>query len=157
MEVALRVNGDAVVLSVETRRTLLDVLRFDLGLTGTKEGCGSGDCGACTVLLDGRPVYSCLALAVAVAGSEVRTVESLGAGSAPHPVVEAFLEEDAAQCGFCTPGQALAVTALVEAGDASPQALERGLSGNLCRCGAYDGIRRAALRVLAARAGDGTR
>jgi xanthine dehydrogenase YagT iron-sulfur-binding subunit len=147
--VSLEVNGFEHERSVPARRTLLDFLREELGLTGSKKGCDAGDCGACTVLLDGRPVNGCLVLAVQASGSRVRTVESLAAGERLHPVLECFLACDAAQCGFCTPGQAMSVTALCESGERSAEGLERALSGNLCRCGAYPSLRRAAQRALA--------
>jgi xanthine dehydrogenase YagT iron-sulfur-binding subunit len=153
-DVRLEVNGALREARVDTRRTLLDFLRFDLGLTGTKKGCDRGDCGACTVVLDGRPVYSCLVLAVAASGSSVRTVESLAGAEREHPVLAAFAAEDAVQCGFCTPGQAVALAAALEAGTLDGEGIRRALSGNLCRCGAYDGLRRAALRAAGAPARD---
>ncbi|MDQ0585077.1 (2Fe-2S)-binding protein [Streptomyces rishiriensis] len=156
----LRVNGKPHTLSVDHRRVLLDVLREDLDLTGAKKGCDHGQCGACTVLVDGRRVNSCLLLAVALDGSDVTTVEGLsGDGGDPHPLQRAFLERDAFQCGYCTPGQICsAVGALAEAESGHPShvtdpaapsgrpvALDRDeirerLSGNLCRCGAYPRI-----------------
>ena len=139
--IRLRVNGEEVALYVEPRRTLLDVLRAELGLTGAKEGCGQGNCGACTVLLDGETVYSCLTLAIDCQGHEVRTVESLAAGGRLHPVQAAFVEHDGYQCGYCTPGQVLSAVALLEQ-NPSPtrEDVLREMSGNLCRCGAYVGI-----------------
>ncbi|MFF3501370.1 (2Fe-2S)-binding protein [Streptomyces sp. NPDC003247] len=155
----LRVNGKPHTLSVDHRRVLLDVLREDLDLTGAKKGCDHGQCGACTVLVDGRRVNSCLLLAVSLDGCDVTTVEGLsGDGEAPHPLQRAFLERDAFQCGYCTPGQlcsAVGAIAEAEAGHPShvtdvraasgPVALSREeirerLSGNLCRCGAYPRI-----------------
>ncbi len=143
---AFRVNGREVQVCVEPRRTLLSVLREELGLTGAKLGCGMGTCGACTVILDGQTVYGCLTLAVDCDGREVRTVEGLARGDALHPVQAAFLEHDGYQCGFCTPGQVMSAVALLEA---IPQPTEedvrREMAGNLCRCGAYTNILRAVL------------
>jgi aerobic-type carbon monoxide dehydrogenase small subunit (CoxS/CutS family) len=144
--VRLNVNGRDVRLSVPPQRPLLAVLRDDLGLTGTKGGCGFGNCGACTVLLDGRPVYSCLVLAVQCEGHAVRTVESLARDGTLHPVQQAFVQEDALQCGFCTPGQIMSVVALLEHNpDPSAEDLRQATAGNLCRCGAYLKIVRAGL------------
>ena len=145
VDVALEVNGDAVTVHVPPHRTLLDTLRETLGLTGAKRVCDEGACGACTVLLDGEPVYACLTLAVACAGRSVRTVESLSTDGL-HPVQQAFIDHDAFQCGFCTPGQIMSCVALLER-NASPTAEDvlRAVSGNLCRCGAYPNIVAAAL------------
>lgn len=145
VDVALEVNGDAVTVHVPPHRTLLDTLRETLGLTGAKRVCDEGACGACTVLLDGEPVYACLTLAVACAGRSVRTVEGLSTDGL-HPVQQAFIDHDAFQCGFCTPGQIMSCVALLER-NASPTAEDvlRAVSGNLCRCGAYPNIVAAAL------------
>lgn len=145
VDVALEVNGDAVTVHVPPHRTLLDTLRETLGLTGAKRVCDEGACGACTVLLDGEPVYSCLTLAVACAGRSVRTVEGLSTDGL-HPVQQAFIDHDAFQCGFCTPGQIMSCVALLER-NASPTTEDvlRAVSGNLCRCGAYPNIVAAAL------------
>lgn len=144
--VRLFLNGEGRELSLEPRRTLLDVLRKELGLTGAKKGCDEGTCGACTVLVDGRPIYACLTLAIECEGREIKTVEGLARDSQLHPVQEAFIEHDALQCGFCTPGQVLAVVALIEAHPNPTEAeVKRALSGNLCRCGAYPALVRAAL------------
>jgi aerobic-type carbon monoxide dehydrogenase small subunit (CoxS/CutS family) len=142
----LRVNGLRHELWVEPRRTLLDVLRRDLALTGAKPGCERGDCGACTVHLDGRAVYACLLLAVACEGHEVVTVEGLGRPGALHPVQQAFIDHDAMQCGYCTPGQVMAAAALLAA-DPHPDAaaVREALSGNICRCGAYQRLVEAVL------------
>lgn len=144
--IALAVNGVVHQLTVEPRRTLLDALRVDLGLTGAKQGCGQGTCGACTVHLDGEPVYSCLLLALACEGHAITTVEGLGSGAELHPVQQAFIEHDAMQCGFCTAGQVMTAVALLRRtahpGEAEVRA---GMAGNLCRCGAYRGIVRALL------------
>lgn len=144
--IRLMVNGAEHVLAVQPRRTLLEVLRDNLHLTGTKIGCGMGDCGACTVLLDGKPVYSCLTLALECEGRRIETIEGLEQEGKLHPVQEAFLETDAFQCGFCTPGQILAVKGLLD-DNVSPalEEVKRAVSGNLCRCGAYPNIFRAAL------------
>lgn len=146
--VSLRLNGSERPLAVEPRRTLLDALRHDLNLTGTKKVCDMGDCGACTVLLDGRAVYACLTLAVDCDGSEVTTVEGLAHGNELDPVQRAFVETDAYQCGFCTPGQVMSVAALLREQRApSEDDVRRAISGNLCRCGAYQNIVRAGLRA----------
>src|SRR5215210_6285601 len=146
--VSFRLNGDARSLAVEPRRTLLDALRVDLSLTGTKKVCDMGDCGACTVLLDGRAVYSCLTLAVDCEGREVTTIEGLAHGSDLDLVQQAFVEADAYQCGFCTPGQIMSVTALLSASPAPTEdEVRRAVSGNLCRCGAYKNIVKAGLRA----------
>jgi aerobic-type carbon monoxide dehydrogenase small subunit (CoxS/CutS family) len=140
----IRVNGTEHSIDVEPRRTLVDALRTDLGLTGAKKACDRGNCGACTVQLDGQAVYSCLVLAVDCAGREVTTIEGVGNGEL-HPLQRAFIEADAFQCGYCTPGQIMSLKALF---DRTPQPsdedIERALSGNLCRCGAYQHIVKAA-------------
>jgi carbon-monoxide dehydrogenase small subunit len=141
LSLSLTVNGDAVRRAVPAQRTLLEFLRYDLGLTGSKQGCDKGDCGACTVLLDGKPVLSCLTLAIDAEGSKVETIESLAAGGALHPLQKAFVHHGAAQCGFCTPGMLMSSKALL---DASPhptrQEVKHALSGNLCRCTGYTKI-----------------
>jgi aerobic-type carbon monoxide dehydrogenase small subunit (CoxS/CutS family) len=142
-----RVNGSEHCIDVEPRRTLLDALRHDLALTGAKKACDLGNCGACTVQLDGRAVYSCLVLAVDCAGREVTTIEGLAGGEAGdlHPLQQAFIEADAFQCGYCTPGQIMSLKALFErTPHPSDEDIERALSGNLCRCGAYQHIVSAA-------------
>ncbi|MDX9832280.1 MAG: (2Fe-2S)-binding protein [Anaerolineae bacterium] len=139
--VVLWVNGERVTVQVEPHRTLLDVLRDELGLTGAKHVCGEGNCGACTVLLDGETVYACLTLAIDCEGSEVRTVEGLARDGALHPVQAAFIEHDGYQCGYCTPGQVLAAVALLEQEpNPTEDEIRLAMSGNLCRCGAYQGI-----------------
>ncbi len=149
--VILEVNGEARSLDVEPRRTLVDALRNDLGLTGAKKACGMGDCGACTVLLDGRAVYSCLLLAVDCDGRAVRTVEGLAKDGHLERVQQAFVEADALQCGYCTPGQVMAALALLEANPApSDEQIRHAMSGNLCRCGAYANIAKA-VRIAAGR------
>jgi len=140
----LKVNGEVREVAAAPRTTLLDTLRDDLGLTGAKRVCDRGTCGACTVILDGRPVYACSILTVAAHGGEIETVEGLGAAGALHPLQAAFVANDAQQCGFCTPGFVVAAKALLDR-NPSPSAEEVtvGLSGNFCRCGTYAGIRRA--------------
>ncbi|MBC7294644.1 MAG: (2Fe-2S)-binding protein [Thermoleophilia bacterium] len=134
----LTVNGEAYDLLVDTRRTLLDVIRDEIGLTGTKNGCGAGECGACTVLLDGEPVNSCLVLAHEADGRSVTTIEGLAQGDRLHPVQQAFVEQGAIQCGFCTPGMVMSVKALLERKpNASREDIIHGLKGNLCRCTGY--------------------
>src|SRR5918911_4573140 len=133
--VSLRVNGEHRELEVEPRRTLLEALSLDLGLSGAKEACGMGNCGACTVHLDGEAVYSCLVLAVDCAGRAVTTIEGLAAGGKPHRLQDAFIAADAFQCGFCTPGQLMSLAALfARAAQPSDAQIVRALSGNLCRC-----------------------
>jgi xanthine dehydrogenase YagT iron-sulfur-binding subunit len=139
-ELELRVNGAKQTVAVEPRTTLLSALRHKVepALTGTKEVCAHGNCGACTVLLDGRPVYSCIVLAAHAAGREIRTVEGLGTASEPSAVQRAFCAHDASMCGFCTPGFVVSATAALEANPAADDAeIRRRLSGNLCRCGTY--------------------
>jgi aerobic-type carbon monoxide dehydrogenase small subunit (CoxS/CutS family) len=136
--VTLTVNGTAQPLMVEPRHTLLDALRTDLELTGTKKVCDMGNCGACTVLVDGRAMYSCLMLAVDCADREVTTIEGLAQGDELDPVQAAFVEADAFQCGFCTPGQIMSVRGLLNhTAHPSDDEIQRAVSGNLCRCGAY--------------------
>lgn len=134
----LRVNGQEHPLLLEPRRTLLDVLREDLTLTGTKKVCDMGNCGACTVLIDGKATYSCLLLAVDCDDREIRTIEGLARADQLDPVQQAFIAADAFQCGFCTPGQIMSLRGLLDATPSpSDEQIERAVSGNLCRCGAY--------------------
>jgi carbon-monoxide dehydrogenase small subunit len=139
--IQLVVNGETVEAAVEPNQTLLQLLREDLGLTGTKHGCGLGDCGACTVILDGKPVNSCLVLAVQAQGREVLTIEGLAENGKLHPIQQAFVDKGAIQCGFCSPGMILAAKALLEE-NPKPTELEirTALSGNLCRCTGYQKI-----------------
>jgi xanthine dehydrogenase YagT iron-sulfur-binding subunit len=141
LELVLRVNGSEHPLTLDPRTTLLDALREHLQLTGTKKGCGLGQCGACTVLLDGKRVKSCLSLAALVGGREITTIEGLAPDGELHPLQAAFIERDAFQCGYCTPGQIMAGVACIAEGHAgSAQEIRDWMSGNLCRCGAYDHI-----------------
>ena len=152
LTITLRVNGTEHRLSLDARTTLLDALRDRLHLTGTKKGCELGQCGACTVLRDGRRITSCLTLAVMADGAEIVTIEGLAADGALHPVQAAFVEHDAFQCGYCTPGQILSAVGLLREGHAGSDAeIREFMSGNLCRCGAYTNIV-AAVRQAAARA-----
>ena len=136
--VKFSVNGEEYEVAIEPRRTLLEVLRENLCLTGTKQGCNEGECGACTVLIDGEPVNSCLVLAVEAQDKDILTIEGLAEGQQLHPIQEAFIEHGAFQCGFCTSGMILSAKALL---DRNPQPTEeeirRGISGNLCRCTGY--------------------
>jgi xanthine dehydrogenase YagT iron-sulfur-binding subunit len=151
LEIAVRVNGQHHRLSVDARLTLLDLLRERLLLTGTKKGCNFGECGACTVHLDGRRVNACMILAAAVDGHEVTTIEGLATGDGLHPVQQAFIEYDAFQCGFCTPGQVMSAVSLLEEGHTGSEAeIREWMSGNLCRCSAYPQIVEA-VQALAAR------
>jgi xanthine dehydrogenase YagT iron-sulfur-binding subunit len=141
IQVSARVNGQAVALEIDSRASLLDLVRERLDLTGTKKGCDHGQCGACTVHLDGRPVSSCLTLAAKIEGHQVTTIEGLAEGAELHPMQQAFIDNDALQCGYCTPGQIMSAVACVTGGHAtSPDAIREFMSGNLCRCGAYVGI-----------------
>ncbi len=150
VELRLSINGEQYELSVEPWVTLLDLLREHLGLTGTKKGCDQGQCGACTVLVDGKRVNSCLVLAVTTDGAEVTTIEGIGAPERLHPLQRAFIEHDAFQCGYCTPGQICSAVALIAEGHAHGRDDIRELmSGNLCRCGAYTNIVDAIEEVLA--------
>jgi aerobic-type carbon monoxide dehydrogenase small subunit (CoxS/CutS family) len=145
--IRMTVNGRAAEVTTPPRRTLLHVLREDLHLTGAKEGCGIGTCGACTVLLDGHAVLSCMLLAVQAGGRQVETIEALSRGDG-DPLLAAFIRHDAFQCGFCTPGQIMALRGLLRRNpEASAGEIERALEGNVCRCGAYLRIRSAALEV----------
>ena len=142
LRVTLRINGRSHVIGgLDARATLLDTLRDRLRLTGTKKGCDRGECGACTVLADGRRIKACLALAALYEGREILTIEGLAAEGTLHPVQEAFVEHDALQCGYCTPGQIMSAVALLQEGRArSRDEIREFMSGNLCRCGAYANI-----------------
>ena len=144
----LKVNGDTYPVEIEPDRSLLSVLRTEIGLTGSKEGCDDSECGACMVLLDGRPVNSCSFLALQAEGREVTTVEGLAGDGDLHPLQAAFLEEGGVQCGFCTPGMLISATALLERNPKPTEEEVRiALSGNLCRCTGYQGIANAVLKV----------
>ncbi len=150
LSVTLTINGIERTVALEDPRvTLLDLLRERLDLTGTKKGCDRGQCGACTVLLDGRRVNSCLALAVSHDGARVTTIEGLADSDRLHPVQAAFIAHDGFQCGFCTPGQIMSAVGLIQEGHAGddPEDVREGMSGNLCRCGAYAGITEAVLEA----------
>lgn len=150
-DVTLRINGREYPLRIEPRVTLLDALREHAGLTGTKKGCDQGQCGSCTLWVDGRTVLACLTLACQCEGREITTIEGLtGPDGAPHPMQWAFAEQDALQCGYCTPGQVISAVACVEQNRAGSDAeIREFMSGNLCRCGAYPNIV-AAVRTMAA-------
>jgi carbon-monoxide dehydrogenase small subunit len=140
-EIVLKVNGTSYRLGIETRRTLLEVLRENLGLTGTKKSCNEGECGACTVLMDGRPVASCLVLAMDAQGKEILTIEGLSEGENLHPIQEAFLKHGAIQCGFCTPGMVMSAKALLDRNpEPTKNEIRKAISGNLCRCTGYQHI-----------------
>ncbi|MGH2619063.1 MAG: (2Fe-2S)-binding protein [Anaerolineales bacterium] len=148
--IRLRLNGRQVELEVEARRTLLELLREDLGLTGTKSNCQAGECGACTVVLDGRAVNSCILLAVRADGAELLTVEGLAKAEQLHPIQEAFVRNAAIQCGYCTPGFVMSLAALLQDGQQAAEIeLREAVVGNICRCTGYTGIAQA-LRDLSA-------
>lgn len=145
-ELKLTVNGIAYELKVTPWRTLLEVIREELGLTGTKEGCGSGECGACTVIMDGKPVNSCLVLAAEAQGKEILTIEGLAEHSKLHPLQETFIELGAIQCGFCTPGMIMIAKAILDRNSRPNEEEVRGeIAGNFCRCTGYDKIVKAIL------------
>ncbi|WP_423055296.1 xanthine dehydrogenase subunit XdhC [Zhaonella formicivorans] len=148
-KISFTVNGKAVSLEVDIRQSLLEVLRNILGYTGVKKGCGVGECGACTVLVDGTPIDSCIYLAVWADGKNITTIEGLAKNGELTKVQKAFIEEGAIQCGFCTPGLVLTTTALVESGKKyTREELKRELSGHFCRCTGYQNILKAAERAL---------
>jgi len=147
--VRLRINGEERDFNVESWVTLLDLLRERAGLTGTKKGCDHGQCGACTVLVDGKRINSCLTLAVMQNGHEVTTIEGMAKGEELHPLQQAFIEQDAFQCGYCTPGQICSAAGLMAEGQArTVDDVRELMSGNLCRCGAYPQIRQAVCKVM---------
>ncbi|WP_374944595.1 (2Fe-2S)-binding protein [Sphingomonas sp.] len=149
------INGRRMTVEIDPRTSLLDLLRERLGLTGAKKGCDHGQCGACTVHVDGHRVVSCLTLAAKTDGKQVRTIEGLSRGNTLHPMQQAFIDHDALQCGYCTPGQIMAAVACVAEGHATDRATIREyMSGNICRCGAYPGIV-AAIEDAAAKMGRG--
>ena len=136
--VNLKINGTDYSLMVDSKDRLLDVIREQIGLTGTKEGCGTGECGACTVLIDGEPVNSCLYLAVRAEGREILTIEGLGQATSLHPLQQSFIEHGAVQCGFCAPGMLLSAKALLDRNpNPTEQEIRAGIAGNLCRCTGY--------------------
>jgi xanthine dehydrogenase YagT iron-sulfur-binding subunit len=146
----LKVNGTEHRLQLAPWTTLLDALRENLLLTGTKKGCDHGQCGACTVLVDGRRINSCLTLAIMEAGAEIITIEGLAQGEGLHPVQAAFIEQDAYQCGYCTPGQICSAVGLLQEGQAqTDEDIREGMSGNICRCGAYTNIVAAVRQAMA--------
>jgi len=151
-ELSLLVNGVTYQVDVEPHRNLLSVIRNEVGLTGAKEGCDDSECGACMVLLDGRPANSCSVLAMQAAGRRIETVEGLATGGKLHPLQTAFIEEGGVQCGFCTPGMLMSAKALLDSNPHPTDAeIRRYLSGNLCRCTGYSGIVRAVQKAAAAR------
>src|SRR5499425_1559574 len=158
--IGLTINGSAQRVELDDPRvTLLDLLRERLDLTGTKKGCDRGQCGACTVLVDGRRINSCLALAASLDGAEILTIEGVARDDELHPVQAAFIAHDGFQCGFCTPGQIMSAIGLIAEGQAGadPERIREGMSGNLCRCGAYAGITAAVLDASRSLADGGAR
>ena len=161
MLIRFKCNGKAVQLEAEPEARVLDVLRDELGLTGTKEGCGRGECGACTILLDGKPVNSCLLLVGKIADREITTIEGIASEDGSlHPIQEAFLDKGAVQCGFCTPGMVVSTKALLDE-NSTPKVeeIEEALSGNLCRCTGYgkivEAVREAGRRLIQGSSHDG--
>ncbi len=141
MEITLIVNGQKRTLEVSARQRLLDIIRKDLGLTGAKEGCGKGECGACTVIMNGEPVASCLVLAPQADGAKIETIENLASGEELHPLQKSFIEEGAVQCGFCTPGAIMTAKKLLELNNSPDrQEIREALAGNICRCTGYQKI-----------------
>jgi aerobic carbon-monoxide dehydrogenase small subunit len=141
MMLNVKVNGKDYNLAVEPNKTLVDLLRYDLGLTGTKKGCGTGECGSCTVILNGKPVNSCLVLAIQANGAEIVTIEGLKPPQGLHPLQQAFVDKGAIQCGFCTPGMILSASSLLQKNPNPTEAeIRTALSGNLCRCTGYQKI-----------------
>ena len=148
LSITLTVNGAEQAMTLDDPRiTLLDLLRERLDLTGTKKGCDRGQCGACTILVDGRRLNACLALALSHDGANILTIEGVAVGNQPHPVQAAFIAHDGFQCGFCTPGQIMSAIGMIREGQAGddPERVREAMSGNLCRCGAYAGITEAVL------------
>ena len=146
--VRLMINGEHYDLTIEPRKTLLEVLRDEIGLTGTKEACDFGSCGACTILIDGKPILSCLTLAVTCQGKKIVTIEGLKQGEELHPLQEAFIENGAIQCGYCTPGMVLSAKALLDQNPGPTEGdIATALEGNICRCGGYLQIIRAVRRA----------
>jgi xanthine dehydrogenase YagT iron-sulfur-binding subunit len=146
----LTINGKAMQVTVEPRTTLLDALRDRLEMTGAKRVCDRGTCGACTVIVDNRAMYACTILAIDAQGRKIETIESLTAGAKPHPIIPAFVNNDAMQCGYCTPGFVVAAKAFLDRNpNPTYEQVKAGLGGNLCRCGTYVGIRKAVLEAAA--------
>lgn len=149
VSVSLTINGSRHALTIDPRTTLLDLLREHLDLTGTKKGCDQGQCGACTVLMDGRRINSCLTFAVMLDGTQITTIEGLAAKGSLHPLQQAFVDHDAFQCGYCTPGQICSAAGLIAEGRAkTPDEIRELMSGNICRCGAYTNIVAAIQQAL---------
>jgi len=154
MPISLSINGKSFTASVEPRVTLLEALRNDLDFTGAKRVCDRATCGACTMIMDGKPVYSCSVLAVEAQGKKITTVEGLMQGETLHPIQQAFVDNDAQQCGFCTPGFVVACKAFLDKNpNPTPEQVQKGLGGNLCRCGTYIGVRAAVLQAASGRKG----
>lgn len=154
MPISLSVNGKSYAANVEPRVTLLEALRNDLDFTGAKRVCDRATCGACTMIVDGKPVYSCSVLAVEAQGKKITTVEGLMQGDNLHPIQQAFVDNDAQQCGFCTPGFVVACKAFLDKHpNPTPEEVKKGLGGNLCRCGTYMGVRAAVLQAASGRKG----
>jgi aerobic carbon-monoxide dehydrogenase small subunit len=148
--ITLIVNGQQQEILVEPQQTLVEALRYTLGLTGTKEGCGNGNCGSCTVIMDGKIVNSCLVFAVEAAGKEIVTIEGVSQGGKLHPLQQAFMDEGALQCGFCTPGFIISGIALLNVNrHPTEEQIRHAFAGNLCRCTGYDKIVRATLKAAA--------